>query len=43
MVVIILLGSVQSLSMSSLDSYLCFEEAFGCTDLNNKLDSCLFS
>ena len=41
MVVIILLGSVQSLSMSSLDS--CFEEAFGCTDLNNKLDSCLFS
>ncbi|WP_336118150.1 hypothetical protein, partial [Klebsiella pneumoniae] len=33
MVVIILLGSVQNLAMSSLDSYLPFEETLGCTDL----------
>lgn len=37
MVVIILLGSVQNLAMSSLDSYLPFEEALGCTDLRTSL------
>lgn len=37
MVVIILLGSVQNLAMSSLDSYLPFEETLGCTDLRTGL------
>lgn len=37
MVVVILLGSVQNLAMSSLDSYLPFEETLGCTDLRTGL------